>query len=683
MKPTDNLAQYLRSLFQDFADNRKILEPAWERNKHAYDMTPGGKVDQRLGMGNKPGPDKEQESWRSKSVSDLSSVKAKAAKVLVCDVLLVGGEVPVRLKENRTLNSLAERILDEVGGAGSAEETDAEAAAENSGEAVSLMTRLVKEQLIRADADIALKHCVRDAAIYGTGYTRICTEQFTDSAYKPTPDGWAEITMKHPGLKLKHVSVWDIFTDLEDHDLQKNLGIFERHMMSMQDVYAAFGEEDGMNIQGALAELSAARNPDVVNASAPSKDNESPHLRAINKRRKTLEVIEYHGRVPARYVEGLDAEYGGDASEPVSRKDVEITAVVVENTLVRFAVSEGEVRPYVHISWEDPVDDLRGRGIVDMCSPAQQSLDSIIRLIEDNKKITCNAAFAVKSIFFANKNEQGRFYPGKTIEIDASCDDVRKAIQPLSFPDVSQSGFDLVQLYKESGSEASMIPEIAHGIAPSDATTAYEVSVRNEKAGKYISDVVRGIDDNWIEPVGKFFYDWNMLDPQIPEEFKGSFSVQAMGFASYNDRVLRMNVIKEMISMALSSELLAGTVDFPALLAEWMKTNDLDAEKYMNGSEAQRQDEMMKFQQAVAEKFQTLEQQFQALLDELPALSEQSELDAEEKRAKIEKLRAESQRIAAQVDLDRQKETTSRAKTIADIEQKNKLANLKFMGGRL
>ena len=679
MKPTENLAQYLRSLFKDFADNRKILEPAWERNKNAYDMNPGGKIDQRLGMGNKTGSDKEKDDWRSKSVSDLSSVKAKAGKVLVCDVLLVGGEVPVRLKENKTLNSIAERILNEVQIPEQA--VNDEDNPENSSAAVALMTRLVKEQLIRADADIALKHCVRDAAIYGTGYTRICTEHFTDSAYRPSPDGWREVRMEHPGLKLKHVSVWDIFTDLEDHDLQKNLGIFERHMMSLQDVYSAFSEDDGMNIRDALSELAAARNADVEHNSAQQKDNESPHLRAISKRKKNLEVIEFHGRVPARYIEGLDKEYTGTERDSAVRKDVEIIAVVVENTLVRFAVAENNPRPYVHISWEDPVDDLRGRGIVDMCSPAQQSLDSIIRLIEDNKKVTCNAAFAVKSIFFANKNEKGRFYPGKTIEIDASCDDVRKAIQPLTFPDVAQSGFDLVQLYRESGSEASMIPEIAHGIAPSDATTAYEVSVRNEKAGKYISDVVRGIDDNWIEPVGRFFYNWNMLDPQIPEEFKGSFSVQAMGFASYNDRVLRMNVIKEMISMALSNEMLAQIVDFPALLAEWMKTNDLDAEKYMNQNMAQQNDVLAQFQQAVSEKFQMIEQQFNAIIQELPALSQQSELDAEEKRARIEKLRAESQRIAAQVDLDQQKEKTARAKTIADIEQKNKIANLKLLGG--
>ena len=46
-----NLAEYLRdNLFKTFADNRKVLEPAWERNKDAYEMT-GDRVSQGIGVG--------------------------------------------------------------------------------------------------------------------------------------------------------------------------------------------------------------------------------------------------------------------------------------------------------------------------------------------------------------------------------------------------------------------------------------------------------------------------------------------------------------------------------------------------------------------------------------------------------------------------------------------------------
>lgn len=464
---------------------------------------------------------------------------------------------------------------------------------------------------------------------------------------------------------MRSVSIWDFFTDLEDHDIRNNLGVFERRIMSYQDVLRNFAnEDDEYNVEGAVRSLAHKINEEDEHGSI--RDNESPHIRDINKRKKNLEVLEFFGRVPARYVQALK-EQDVPASEDLSnRSDVEIMAVVVENTLVRFALSEPSMRPFVRITWEEPSDNLRGTGIADSCAPAQQSLDSILRLIEDNKKLTCNATFAKKSIFFANQHDNEGFYPGKEIEIDASCDDVRKAIQQIVFQDVGQSGFDLLNFYRQSGNESSMIPEIAHGISPSSATTAYEVSIRNEKAGKYISDVVKGIDNHWIEPVSMFFYRWNMYNPEIPENFKGCFSVEPMGFASYNDRVLRMNVLKEMLSMSLSNPLLSQSVNIHALLAEWMKSNDLDPAEFISAGQNSFSDPV--FAQ-IQEKIQQLENIVSELTKHLPDLTSRSELDAAEQEARIAKLQAEARKITESVPLELEKERTRRAQLISSMEK--------------
>ena len=276
-----------------------------------------------------------------------------------------------------------------------------------------------------------------------------------------------------------------------------------------------------------------------------------------------------------------------------------------------------------------------------------------------------------KSIYFANQHDTEGFYPGKEIEIDSSCDDVRKAIQPIVFPDVGSTAMDLVSIYRESGNEASMIPEISHGVAPSSTTTAYEVSVRNEKAGKYISDVVRGIDDNWIEPVAMYFYRWNMYNPEVPEEFKESFSVEPLGFASYNDRVLRMGNIKEILSICLSNQVLLEKANIGALLAEWMRANDLDPDEFMNGEGEQLPLMLQALQQQIGAKFQQLDQILAQIMQNLPAISGKSELDAAEQQAKIEKLKAETQKILESVPLEMEKEKTRRASIIAGIQQKN------------
>lgn len=701
MTPGDNLAQYLKDkLFKVFADNRKILEYDWERNKKAYDMTEDN-LRQDRGVGKKESK-KDKKEWRSRSVSDLTRIKTNAGRILVCDVLLSkSGNIPFKLKEQKISNSLPDEILNEYFASQEMpmpempvpentepvpqEEVQQEQemlpqeelqtdpssplaekipAMTNEVDSLSLMNQLLNEQLVQSKADQALKQCVKDAAIYGEGITRIFTGKNKKSVFKQTPEGWEERTLETDCLRTRPVSIWDFFTDLEDHDIQNNLGVFERRIMSYQDVLQNFSKDDELNIPGAIRSLAHHIREEESNSSS-IRDNESPHIRDINQRKKNLEVLEFFGRVPYRYVQSLVQEE--DFNDFPQYEDVEIMAVVVESTLVRFAVSEPGMRPFVRIAWEDPSDDLRGSGVADACSSAQQSLDSIIRLIEDNKKLTCNATFAKKSIFFANQHDNEGFYPGKEIEIDASCDDVRKAIQQIIFQDVGQSGFDLVNLYRESGNEASMIPEIAHGISPSSATTAYEISIRNEKAGKYISDVVRGIDDHWIEPMTLFFYRWNMYNPDVPDYFKGAFDVEPMGFSSYNDRVLRMNTLKEILSICLNNQILAQSVNVQSLLAEWMKSNDLDPEEFILPDQATQLNESM---QMIQEKFQQIDQTLAELMQNLPAIAERSELDAAEQQAKIEKIKADTAKVLESIDIEKEKERTKRAGMIADLEQK-------------
>jgi hypothetical protein len=713
-----SLAEYLKdNLFKTFADNRKVLEPAWERNKDAYDMT-GDRVSQQIGVGNKKSDKDEEDEWRSKSVADLTRVKTNAGKILVCDVLLAGGKIPFRLKEQRVTNSIAERLLAKVG-ANAQMDTDLHGPIQTGAEmpvdgempadaappeeaaqmpeqqemnANLLMNELIQEQLIEAQADAALKRAVKDAAIYGEGVSRIFAGQTKRTAFKNVGGVWQEQTIVSQSLKMRHVPIWDFFTDLEDHDIQNNLGVFERRIMSWHDVVENFSDAAGneYNIKGSLDELRSHINADDHEyGNSSTRDNESPHIREINKRKKNLQVLEFFGRVPWKYVAELDARerrehtdgHGPTQTDTdltrmagelgTAREDVEIMAVVVEETLVRFAVMEKGMRPFVRIAWEEPADSLRGTGVADACSAAQQGLDSGVRLFEDNKKITGNATFAKKSIYLANQHDQKGFYPGKDIELDAACDDVRRAIQPIQFPDVGATLLDLIKLYRESGNEASMIPEISHGVAPSNNTTAYEVSVRNEKAGKYISDVVRGIDDNWIEPVAMFFYRWNMLDPEIPEEFKGAFSVEPMGFSSYNDRVLRMSNLKDILTVCLSNQFLMEKVNLSALIAELMRSNDLDPEQFMNPEGEQMNPMLQQLTEQIGQKFQQIDQTLGELMKALPALSQKSELDAAEQQAKIEKLQAETQRIMDTTELEVEKEKTKRAGLIANIEAKN------------
>ena len=228
-------------------------------------------------------------------------------------------------------------------------------------------------------------------------------------------------------------------------------------------------------------------------------------------------------------------------------------------------------------------------------------------------------------------------------------------------------------MHEERGNNNSMIPEIAYGIQPAGSTTATEVQVRNEKAGKYISDIVRGFDANWIEPVVRFFYEWNMDDSRVPPTFKGQYDVQALGYHSYQDKILRMNRIRDMLTMALSSDALFAKLNLNALLSEWMKANELDPDMFLSNEDSANSP----FAQEIAQRFDALEQQLASVTQQLPSITLGSELEAEKQRAEIDKLKAETDKIQGETVNAHSKLQTERAKVIADIQNKNRLAESK------
>lgn len=71
-------------------------------------------------------------------------------------------------------------------------------------------------------------------------------------------------------------------------------------------------------------------------------------------------------------------------------------------------------------------------------------------------------------------------------------------------------------------------------------------------------------------------------------------------------------------------------------------------------------------------KFRQIDGQLAEIMKALPALSQQSTLDAEKKTAEIRKIQAETMKLSAQAEAEQIKQSTNRAKVIADIEGKQR-----------
>lgn len=663
---THPLESFLTKLYERYKENRKLIEPEWERAYNAYKQTDISPDETR----DKKGDDE----WRSRSVPEMTRVKVNAAKILVCDVLLAGGELPFMLKEDNVTGDIINAAMERV-------ETESEEKEESAplSPGVNMMMALIKEQLAQANADKTMKKTIFSSALYGDGIARVFTDDFRHSKFETSEDGWQKKEIEKKALNMRHVSVWNFFTDMEERDIQKNHGLFERTKMSKSEIQMKFAD-DGNVFRDVLRESLKSVSGDDE-ASAANDESESPVMKSISKRSKNIDVLEYWGRAGARSVESFEKTREAGAG-PLSASDLpddndeapdaEIMAVIVNGRIVKYSRVPAKSRPYFRASWEEPLEGGTSEGIASAMKQAQCGLDEAMRMFEDNKRLAGNVMFAVKSKYLDDKSGNIDMKPGGIIKLEENCTNIQQAIQQFTVADIGTNLHDMINMYQEAGSNTSMIPDIAHGVAPANPATAYEVSIRNEKAGKYIADVVRGFDDEFIEPLVKFFYEWNMDDAEIPNEFKGVFSVQALGFTSYQDRVLRMNRIREMLQLVLSNPALSEMVNIQALLREWTKANDLDEKQFMKddtGGGIQAESGIRQFMQNF---IQMIDERFSAIEKALPSLSMKSELEAAKGQAEIAKIEADTALKQAQAQGIGESGVINRAKTVADIETKNR-----------
>jgi hypothetical protein len=631
---TSDLANHItETLYGDWKTNRQAtLEVKWEKNINAFKSISEGAWKKDEGEG-----------WRSDTFIDVTRQKVVAAYALVIEQLLANERVPFMLELSPHARETMER-----------EDPDAEDAVDDNIEA---MTELIKEQLLLAKADREKMKEVMSAAVYGETYSKRVVDSVTNRYFAEVPVEGVESGVPTESVRFQeveeervfpscqYVSVWDVFRDWETENLREGTGIIHRQMVSPYFLRQKMGGEFFIdeNIESVL------RDHEAGDQSSVNDNSISPALRDLAKRKNNLEYLEFWGRAPRRIVEKFESESETDDYSSIlgdlhdDGDEVEIHCCVVNNVVVRYTRSTPEDRPFYRAVWENRIDDVCSQGIADNVEPLQKVVNGIFRSLEDNIRLTNNVTFAVKERFVDDDSIE--FKPGAKIPIADECDDVRKALQQFIVNDVTGSTFNFLGVTERFLDESSGVPKIAQGMAPvnNKTETAYEISQQTEKSGKYLGQVLRNMDEGLIEPEITDIYRYNMLDPNVTVG-KGSYVVKALGFASFQDRVKRVEKLQRFLTIIMSSEALTGVSKLDHILRELAKALDLDDDQVMKSREEL---------QAEAEA----------------GADPQRQLEMNRLQAEIQRMMSESKAREAGIAFDQEKLKMDRAKLVKDIER--------------
>lgn len=546
-------------------------------------------------------------------------------------------------------------------------------------DAIEKMQARIDSFLMWANADRQMMKHALSAAIYGKTYAHgklgVKRDKFWRPVNETTIEGrpdlqrWEKFERDTEYPKWTWVSTWDVFTDLEDDDLQTNAGSFVRWFTNKHDLSQVLVDKDPAllkeNLRSYLRTCSDTSDSNVLKDS-DGTNTLAPKYDSLEVTKKNSRLLEFIGKQPARNVmrflvdRGTDEmrslfdEIYADLFEAVDadedfNPEIEIVATLVgpEKTLIRLApVDPASSRNIFCAKWEDAVDDIDDTGVTDNTYDTQHLLDGIYRAIIDNQKLSGNVILGVKEELLLEGIKEVK--PGTMIRVTPETQDVRQAIQPIVVPDVSAGLINAFNLTASMLEDDSAIPRIQQGQEPNRAETAFSISQRVSQSGKYFGQIVRNFDEGLVEPIVTWIYDFIMNDPEHFEG-KGAYSVQALGFSSFQNKVTRLNSLMQFLNIALSHEGIYEALNLSSIFRELARMLDLDPDQIAFSPEEleARKAQEQQAQQAVME-MDTKQKEAAIARDESLATINNVSAQAKAEELRLKQLKAVDEMLTAE-----------------------------------
>ena len=364
-------------------------------------------------------------------------------------------------------------------------------------------------------------------------------------------------------------SVWEFFWDPEGEDIQSGKGVIHHRKVSPGYLLDYIGRP-GFDAD-AIRDV-AERFASVSQAGSSTQTYEGPVKETITRRRQTIPMYEFRGRVPKS-----DLEKEGVKAES-AEEEVEIFVLIAGDRVIRRPSVDPApwgIRPVHAAVWEQVPQRLPGLGIPKNVEDSQTMINGLARCALDNKAFSSNVLGGYRPDALA-AGEDGSVYPGKMFELAEDTRSIAEALMFFTPPDATVGLLEMLNMWERFADAESGIPNITHGeTSRFDPKTAYAFSQLMQTGTKQMARVIGNIDRGQIQPLVEGFYHYEMATNSDPK-IKGDYQVQATGLASFRDRVQDGQNLADFLTMALSNGLLSQLTKIPELYRELAKKRALD-----------------------------------------------------------------------------------------------------------
>ncbi len=393
-----------------------------------------------------------------------------------------------------------------------------------------------------------LRKVIADAARIGVGVLKSPTPRSKRiMAILEAPDGGVDLVIRD---KIVPASVWidpeNIFPDpacgenIHDGDY-----IFERDHMSARQV------RDLKKLPGYIK-----AKIDQVLEEGPSKANiVDSQDRQANLQKGRFEVWYFYGTLTREEMEAID-HAAGKPLQADAPDECHVIVTLINDSVVRAAFNplDSGGFPYHSMPWQRRAGSWAGVGVAEQMKAPQKVTNAALRALLNNAGKSAGSQLVVDEAAIRPADGVWAITPDKIwYKTQDGPADVRQAMMAIQIPNVTEQLMTIITLGERFAEETTSIPLIAQGQSGATTPDTFGAAqLQNNNANQLLRSIGYAFDDYITEPVVRQYYEWLLLDPDVPNEEKAEFQIDAHGSAKLVERAIQDQSIAQMGSMAAS-----------------------------------------------------------------------------------------------------------------------------------
>ena len=248
----------------------------------------------------------------------------------------------------------------------------------------------------------------------------------------------------------------------------------------------------------------------------------------------------------------------------------EVYAIVtlVNDTPIKVALNPLKSGKFPHkvAVWRRRHGFWAGQGVAEQMRAPQAMMTGAVRAMVNNAGKSAGAQIVVNTEVLVPSDQHRTIYGDKQWEPmpGASIEDVSKAFQVFTIPNCTPQLLSIIEFAFRLAEESTSIPLITQGQSGDTTPDTFGATqIQNNNANQLLRDVGFGVAEDLTEPLVQDFYEWALLDPNVPDSAKGDMQADVSGSIALVEKAIQDQTI-----MGLGS--LVGNAAFGIDPRRWM-----------------------------------------------------------------------------------------------------------------